>query len=163
MGEFSILGFVAKLTEMTITTHEFTEQALKESARIVQKEAKDSIGDYQGDAGPFMAWSELADSTKEDRIRLGFTENDPGERSGEMRESIETTVHADGMTGEAHIGSDADEMVWFELGTTTQPPRSVLGGALFRKADEVEALIGSSVMAGLTGASVFNGYIPVIK
>ena len=162
MADFSILGFVAKLTEMTIATEEVSRSSLDEAARIVQKEAKDSLGEYQTDNGPFLDWAELADVTKDDRAKRGYPENEPGLVTGEMRDSIERTVETEGFGGVAHIGSDNDKLVYFELGTDVQPPRSVLGGALFRKTDEVVALIGSSVVGALVGDEVFNGAIGLI-
>ncbi len=162
MMDFSILGFAAKLTELTVAVHVESEKSLTKAAKIVQKEAKKELGNYQGAAGPFVAWAELAGSTKDQRIKLGYTENDPGLRSGETRESIEYTVTMSGFTGQAEIGSNEDKMVWFELGTDKQPPRSALGGALFRKSDQVANLIGASIYGALIGETVRNGAVMII-
>ncbi|NHN93636.1 hypothetical protein [Acetobacter sicerae] len=157
--EFTIAGFAALLGEMTLKADEATHHALTKAAKIVQAEAKSEIGHYQGEIGGFPAWAELADSTKEDRLRRGFTENDPGLRSGEMRDSIETTVH----DHEATIGSDDDKLVYFELGTVKQPPRTVLAGALIRKEDDVVKEIGSTFVGRLTGVGVHGGALPIVE
>nr|WP_321985331.1 hypothetical protein [uncultured Lichenicoccus sp.] len=157
MTDFSILGFVEHIAAMTIEIEHETHDALEEAARIVEREAKDAIGTYQDDAGQFAAWAELADATKEDRLRQGYTENDPGLRSGAMRDSIEHVVQ--GHT--AQIGSDDQNLVFFELGTARQPPRSVLGGAAYRSGHEVAEVIGSHFVAALVGAEVLNGSLPI--
>jgi hypothetical protein len=149
-GEFSILGFVQHLgvmgAEMAIAEHE----ALERAAQIVEKEAKASVGEYQGQAGPFVAWAELAPATKFDRAGKGFPENEPELRTGEMRDSIEHTI----IGREAHIGSNSDVLYWQEVGTKNMPPRSILGGAAVRKTDEVLADISSEVITALSGVEI---------
>ena len=157
MADFSILGFVEHLAAMTIEVEHETQAGLEEAARIIEREAKDAIGTYQDEAGQFVAWAELADATKDQRVALGYSENDPGLRSGAMRESVEHMV--EGHT--AHIGSDDDNLVFFELGTVRQPPRSVLGGAAFRSGHEVAEVIGSHFVAALVGSEVINGSLPI--
>ncbi len=157
MTDFSILGFVEHIAAMTIEIEHETHDGLEEAARIVEREAKDALGAYQDDAGQFAAWAELADATKEDRLRQSYSENDPGLRSGAMRESIEHMVQGH----VAHIGSDDQNLEFFELGTARQPPRSVLGGAAFRSGHEVAEVIGSHFVAALVGAEVVNGNLPI--
>ncbi|KDE19672.1 hypothetical protein AZ09_10390 [Acetobacter aceti 1023] len=156
--DFTLPEFAAFLTETALKVNDATHSALDDAARIVQVEAKHEVGQYQEAAGPFPAWAELADSTKEDRVRHGFTENDPGLRTGEMRESIKRSVGGH----EAHVGSDDDKMVFFELGTEKQPPRTVLAGALIRKTDEVRHVIGRRFVGTLFGADVAGGSLPVV-
>ena len=117
--------------------------ALEHAGQVVEDEAKRLIGTYDYDP----RWPELADSTKEDRVRKGFSENEPGLRTGEMRDSIHHTVEGHKAV---HIGSDDDKLVWFELGTVKQPPRTVLKGALLNKVHEIEHVIGSTVHAFLS-------------
>lgn len=153
MAELSLLGFAAVLTEMTLEVDRATHSGLEAAARIVQTEAKAEIGHYQGAISGLPAWAELADSTKDDRVRHGFTENDPGLRSGAMRDSIETNVSGH----EATIGSDDDNLVYFELGTTKQPPRTVLAGALMRKEKGVAHEIGEKFVGAVVGGDVIGG------
>ena len=147
-----LMELAAKLGEIALTQHEMERHALEKAAVIVEKRAKAKVGEYQEQAGPFIAWPELADATKDDRVRKGFTENDPGLRTGAMRDSIEHTV----LDGEAHVGSDDDHMVYFELGTVNQPPRSVLGGAVVEEMGKICEIIGEEAVAALVGEKVFN-------
>jgi hypothetical protein len=155
--EFNSFGgfasFLSTMTEHAAIDHELLERI----AVAVEKKAKDKIGEYQAEVGPFVAWAELAESTKQDRERQGYTENDPGLRSGEMRDSIE---HHATFT-EAHIGSNDDKLVYFELGTDKQPPRSVLGGALFELAPKIVEEVGQTVVMTLEGEKVFRGAMKI--
>jgi|GEM_PF-4835298 len=64
-------------------------------------------------------------------------------------------------SSEAHIGSDDQNLVYFELGTDKQPPRTVLAGSLIRKTDEVVQALGRRFVASLTGDGVANGALPL--
>lgn len=123
----------------------------------MKKTAKKKLGEYQEQAGPFVKWAELADSTKADRVRLGFSENDPLLRTGDLRDSIEHMVDE----SEVQIGSNSDIAVYQELGTSHIPPRSFLGGAV---ADEIPAILdilGDDAVAGLIGNSVVGGRLSI--
>ncbi|HQT38365.1 MAG TPA: hypothetical protein PK231_02995, partial [Acidocella sp.] len=100
--------FAVKGGEMVLAVHEGLEKA----AQVVETRAKDIIGHYQQESGPFDAWRELADSTKADRVQQGYSENEPLLRSGDMRESIEHST--DG--SKAVVGSDDDKALWMEMG-----------------------------------------------
>ena len=157
MPEMSLLGFIGHLAEFHVRLKEHEHKALDHVGRIVRAESVSEIGTYQDEAGQFAAWAELADSTKQDRVSKGFTENDPGLRTGEMRDSIDYEVG----DKEVVIGSDEDKMVWFELGTEKQPPRSVLGTAVIHKEHQITSVLGGSVVSALIGRDVFNGKIPI--
>lgn len=124
------------------------QKGMERCAVLVEKTAKAEFGTYQPQAGPFQDWAELADSTKEDRLQKGYTENDPLLRSGELRDSIshEATYN------EAVIGSISPVMVYQEFGTTTIPPRPVLGPAVFRNKAKIQKIIGAAAVSGM-----FNG------
>jgi hypothetical protein len=157
MLDMSLLGFIEHLAHFEHRLHAETHKGLEHVGRIVEREAKAELGHYQDAAGPFVAWAELADATKEDRVAHGFTENNPGLRSGEMQDSI---GHAVGHE-EVVIGSNDDKMVWFELGTEKQPPRSALGVATVHKEAHIVAVLGGSVVTALVGHDVFHGKIPI--
>ena len=140
--------------------------ALERAARVVKTEAKAELGQYQDAAPPLVGWAELAQATKDQRVALGFTENDPGLRSGEMRDGIEHEVEVTAhvgtiLHGRATIGSADDKMLWFEIGTERQPPRSALGGALVRKTNEVVDIIGHGAAAALTGRGATGLALPL--
>jgi hypothetical protein len=163
MKEFTSLeAFAMHIGELVVKEKLAEVAALNKAAKLVQKEAKAELGTYQSEIGDIMGWAELADSTKADRLRQGYTENDPGLRSGEMRDSIQTTT----MEGEggyvAYVGSDDQNMVYFELGTEKQPPRSVLAGSALRKEKEVHEIIGQAVHNVLMGREVHQGMMIIV-
>jgi len=125
------------------------EHGLEKAAAEIDKAAKDKIGEYQAANGMHDAWPELADSTKEDRVRKGFTENDPLLRSGELRDSMGHETK--GL--EAAIGSTSDIAVYQELGTDKIPPRPFLGAAAYEHIDEVKKIVGGAVITGIVGGS----------
>lgn len=118
------------------------KKSLEKSAELVETTAKEEIGTYQSGAGPFGSWPELADATKEERSKKGFSPDDPGLRTGAMRDSIQHKLTSD---TEAAVGSDADELLWFEVGTKHQPPRSVLGIAAVNKEEEICKLFTENI------------------
>jgi len=153
MTTMTLAGFITHLTAVQALVSASSRSALEQAAKVVEREAKAEVGKYQAQAGPFVGWAELAQSTKDDRVRKGFSENEPGLRTGQMRDSI---GHAVGRN-EAVVGSNDDKMVWFELGTPKQPPRSVLGIAAVHKGPEVARILGAGVVKNLVGKDVFGG------
>lgn len=85
--EFTEQGFLDYLASTPGRLEAQLRTAMKHQASHLQKEAREEVGHYQEAAGPFPAWSPLADSTMDDRIRKGFTPDDPGLRTGGMRDS----------------------------------------------------------------------------
>jgi len=159
MADFSILEFVAKLGEMGAELVLVEVEALERGALIIEKEAKASVGTYQNDSPPFAGWAQLADFTMADRVAQGFPEDEPELRTGRMRDTIEHKVNA--WLKEADIGSDDEILEWQELGTVHMPPRSILGGAAARKADEIAETIGSDINAVLIGDEVHLGRMKI--
>jgi hypothetical protein len=147
MKEFSIEAFADHLAGLGAGMPVLEEIVLEHIGLTVERAAKDKIGEYQAESGPFEAWPSLAESTKEDRLRKGYSEDDPGLRSGAMRDSIEHVV----LPGEVHIGSNDDDLLWFELGTSKQPPRSVIGAAAFEKTPLLMAEAGAMLEGYLAG------------
>jgi DNA-directed RNA polymerase subunit H (RpoH/RPB5) len=135
----SLAEFGTFLAGMVVKVDHAEHEALKEAAVIVENEAKRVIGTYD------YGWPQLAQSTQDDRVAQGFSANEPGLRSEAMRDSIEHTV----VGHEAQIGSNDDHLVYFELGTSKQPPRSDLAGAAIAKEKEIVAAIGSAVHTAL--------------
>lgn len=142
MATMTLLQFVTVITRVAITLPIARHTALEHACQIVEDKAKRLIGTY--DADP--QWPELADATKEDRVRQGFSENEPLLRTGELRDSIHHTVIGD--TG--HVGSDDNKAVWQELGTKSIPPRSFLKSALVSEAHAIEHAIGRAIHAHLS-------------
>ena len=162
MSEMSLLGFAALMGEIAVASHEVGKHAMERAAKVVEKEAKDSIGHYQSQSGPFVAWAELADSTKADRTSKGYSENEPELRDGTLFNSIEHTLTRSALGDiEAEVGSNNQIMVYQELGTAKMPPRSILGGAAARKEKEVVEIIGGTVVAALMGGEVHRNALSI--
>lgn len=157
MADFTLLGFAAFLGERLVVMDHETNEAMKKAAMLVEHEAKSEIGIYQDQAGPFAGWAELAQSTKDDRVAQGYSENDPLLRSGKVRDSIGHVAKGH----EAVIGSNDDIAVMLELGTSRMPPRSFLGGAGFRKGPEVAKILGHGAVKALVGAEVAGRLLPI--
>lgn len=156
MRDFGSLGaFAAHLAAAGAQIVADEADALDRAARIVQNEAKGSLGEYQPQSGPFAAWAPLAPATIADRVSKGFAADEPELRTGRMRETIEYTVlPLQGSTREAEIGSDDDVLMFQELGTPNMPPRSIMGGAGARVADQVARELGRGTIELLTGGPI---------
>lgn len=126
-----------------------TTDFLAHAEKVLVTEAKAEFGVYQAGAGPFGAWPELAEATKEDRVAKGFTENDPLLRTGGLRDSIVSEKDATSVT----VGSEDPVMAYQELGTAKIPPRPVLGIALFKHIDGLVESLGALTYAGIGGAT----------
>ena len=139
MPDFSLTSFAAFATGMIVEINHAKHAGLEKAAKIIEKEAKDSLGTYQD------GWPQLAESTQENRSRAGYSANEPGLMSGAMKESISHSVGHD----EARVGSNDQNLVYFELGTVKQPPRTVLVGAALRKIEDVRHVLGKEVATTL--------------
>lgn len=137
------LGF--ELAESAIAVPLALHAGVEQCANLVEKTAKAEIGHYQPATGQFPEWAELAESTKDDRVSRGFSENDPLLRTGGLRDSISHQSSA----LEAVIGSDSDNMVYQEFGTKAIPPRPVLGPAAFRNKEKIQAILGAATLSGI--------------
>lgn len=145
MGDLSLLGFAALMTEKIGELVAGDHEILEQSAQVVETEAKRVIGTFD------YGWSPLAPSTLARKAA-----NTPLLETGEMRDSIQHNADL----REAHIGSNSDKAVWQELGTIHIPPRSFLKGALVHKADEIVEIAGTRVRAVLSGDHVFGPFKP---
>jgi HK97 gp10 family phage protein len=141
----SLMSFSEHLAAAAVLEVATLEKGMERCAVTVEKSAEDEIGHYQPQVGPFQDWAELADSTKEDRLRQGYTENDPLLRSGELRDSI---THESSAT-EAIIGSTSEIMAYQEFGTSTIPPRPVIGPAAFKNKEKIKGIIGAAAISGM--------------
>lgn len=155
MPDMSLLQFIGHLATFDVRLHEYTHKGLERAAVEVEHEAKRLIGhDENPAAGPFAAWQPLADSTIEEKDKLGYfgviSANDSLLRTGGMRASIEHKVEVP----EAAIGSNDNKAVWQELGTDRIPARSFLGAGAFRKEDEIHEHLGAAVTAALVGHDI---------
>lgn len=158
MSVHSIESFMLHLARMAETVVLAERKGLEAAAVVVEKEAKSEFGNYQQAVGPFNKWEELADSTKEDRVSQGYSENDPLLRSGKLRETISHDVNH--LT--AVVGSTSDVMVYQELGTDKIPPRPVLGPSLARVEHKVVRILGAHTVGAMLQGSAFS-HMPVVE
>lgn len=148
MKEFDSFGkFALHLLELEVGTAVALQAATEAIGAHVEKVARSEFGTYQQATGPFPAWEELAESTKDDRVRQGYTENDPLLRAGDLQDSIS---HGSEPL-EAVIGSDDPVMVFHEFGTSKMPMRPVLGPAAHRSKDKIEEIVGAATVNGFLG------------
>lgn len=169
MGEFSLGSFAAHLAGAVAAMDHAEHHALERAARLVEREAKRSLGHYQDAIGPFAAWEPLHESTLEGgrspktghffrgKIELGYAsagDDNPLEREGGLRDSI----HSEVGHREAVVGSNSVYAAVQELGDpeNNQPPRSFLGGAAARKAEEVARIIGEHTVATILGRATLE-------
>lgn len=122
---------------------------LEVSFRVIVKEieetAKEEIGVYQPAYGAFESWAPLAEATKADRVRQGYSEDEPLLRSGELRDSIQSEVV--GLA--AIVGTKSEIGLWQEVGTSHIPPRPFIGPAYVREIGRLVELIGLPIRRGL--------------
>ncbi len=126
-------------------------EILEAIASKMEAQAKAKIGLYQDEVGPFNAWSQLKPETQRERVRHGYTPNDPLLRSGDLRDSYSHEIAGDA----AIIGSDSMIAVYQELGTHGVgvdpetgyhvPPRPVLGPVAYEAGPIVEAAVAEAI------------------
>jgi HK97 gp10 family phage protein len=153
MKEFDSLGALAQhLVSETVGGLSQIKHGLELSAELIEKTAKEEIGEYQDAVAMFPAWAPLAASTEADKARKGYPPNSPLLRTGDMRDSIQHEVGE----WEATIGATDPKMVFHEFGTQKMPPRPVIGPALYRNIEQVQKLIGNAAVAGFVGGDPIN-------
>lgn len=143
--------------ELALALHEAEKTSLERATNFLQKKVKEKFGEYQPEAGPFVAWAELAESTKQDRENQGYPEDEPLLRRGDTRDSVRTLVK----DSEGFVGSDSDIAVWQELGTVKMPPRSTFGSAGVENIEHIGNILGEGVVMALVGKQVFEGRIEI--
>ncbi len=159
MKEFQGLHEFDEYLKKIIAKEKMRKLAILDAAgQLIEDLAKRKFGEYQQEVGPFVAWEPLANATIDDRVRKGFTPNDPLLRTGELRDSIYHGIW-EAMADTVFIGSDSDIMVWQELGTPGSPhpipPRAVLGPAAFESKIEILKLIAEGISAWIMDKSTF--------
>ncbi len=139
------------LERITANYKPLENQTLGVIGDVLEKDAKEKFGHYQRGID-FQEWQELADSTKADRVRQGYAENEPLLREGDLRDSIHhlVTLAMNNLT----VYSDSEIMVYQELGTAHIPPRSVLGLTAFESVDIVKPILKEMLIAWVTDQKI---------
>lgn len=161
--KYDLSSFRMHLAAVATALTKATPAALEEVGRMVEKEAKEAMGQDNWEPGaPFVTpWEDLTDKTKHYKEEHGFagrvTEFDTNLRTGRVRASIKHKVE----NNRVIIGSDNHVMEYIELGTRYMAPRSVLGGALNRKHRSAAKLLGTRLLSELVGRQVADGAVPI--
>lgn len=151
MKQFDSLGaFAAHLVTAATAEVLALHKGLKAACVEVEKTAKGEIGTYQTAIGPFPAWAPLADSTEDQKARMGYPADSPLLASGDMQASYTNEVQ--GLEGV--IGTNDEKALYDETGTTNMPPRPVLGPAVLHNRERIERLIGEAAVVGILGGEV---------
>ncbi|WP_231100642.1 hypothetical protein [Gluconobacter potus] len=136
------------------------QKGVEDGAIRIRKATQAQLGQYLDGPEPGLPTAPLADSTINERIRLGFTPDDPGVRTGDMRESYGERVSGPGMKVAASIGSDDIKAVVFEVGRLEQgnyqPPRPELAVAAARNEDKVAHGVARVLVRTLCGRPLPN-------
>ena len=162
MSEMSLLEAAIKMAEAEVLVRLHAASALERVACRVEKTAKDELGAYQKAVGPFPEWEDLAQSTQEERERLGYPADEPLLRTGDLRDSISHEVH----NLDATIGSTSEIAEYHEFGTSRMPPRPFIGPAAERNHDAILKELGGAVVAGIIGQQAIHpslGYDRIIE
>lgn len=129
MPRISLDEWPALLERQRLLLRPTVSAALEAGGLAAEKIAKAKIGHYQPPVWPiFNRWAKLAESTLEQKIRLGYAPPDnPLLREGDLRESIGHAV--EGM--KLWLGSTSKVGLWQEQGTSNGvPPRPFISPAL---------------------------------
>jgi hypothetical protein len=141
MSLSSFAGLAARLAMAEADVKMATEAGLEKTCQLIEDRAKEVIGTY------IFNWPQLAQSTQEQRVALGFSANEPLLRTGELRDSIGHLV--EGNVG--YVGTNDPVAKYHEYGTTKIPPRPFLAGALAATEGEIPKIFGSLVSAAMRG------------
>ncbi|WP_315315570.1 hypothetical protein [Pantoea vagans] len=137
--------FAREMSSASATIATGLEAGFRVIVKEIEKTAKEEIGVYQPAFGPFDAWAPLAEATKADRVRRGYSEDEPLLRSGELRDSIESEVA--GLT--AIVGTKSEIGFWQEVGTNRISPRPFMGPAYVRNIYPLMGSICEALSRGL--------------
>jgi HK97 gp10 family phage protein len=124
-------------------------------SEIIEADAKKQLGHLQPNVGPFHAWDELADSTKEWKERVGYVFNsdyNPLLNTGSMRDSISHVVNIQQLY--AIVGSKDEIASFQEFGTQRIPPRPFIGPAFFKNKGKIAKIFGTATLIGIAGGNV---------
>ncbi|KJH60941.1 hypothetical protein UF13_09150 [Pantoea agglomerans] len=136
--------FARELSSASASIATGLEAGFRLIVKEIEETAKEEIGVYQPAYGPFEAWAPLAESTKAERVRRGYSEDEPLLRSGELRESIQSEVV--GLA--AIVGTKSEIGLWQEVGASNIPPRPFIGPAYVRKIDPLMEVIDLAFSKG---------------
>jgi len=119
------------------------KHALNAAADLIKKDARAQIGEYQEAIGNYPAWAELAESTEDEKARLGAPADAPLLRYGDLQKSFRSELEGDETV---IVGSTDPVMEYHEFGTSKMPPRPVLGPALLKNDERIRQILGVAML-----------------
>lgn len=154
MREFASLGALARHLEAVVARMPAVEEkVLGAIGSAVVRRAQEKIGYYQEGIGPFEAWPALAPATVAEKERLGYAPPDnPLLRTGALRDSYHFVVTRGLTAPEVTAGTNDPVGLWQEMGTSTIPPRPVIGPAMLETMPANLEALANGVKTALTGA-----------
>jgi hypothetical protein len=147
MAEMTWRDLARHLAVAAAQTPAAIHRGLEDAGRIVEEEARGMLGEYQPATPPFPRWADLKDATLRDRLRQGYSANEPLLRSGEMRD----TIHHERKGDTVFVFSRSPIAPHHEFGTSKMPPRPFLGPAMVKKLDDAGKAIAERAFAPLMG------------
>ncbi len=139
----SLQSFALHLAASEAIWRRRRRMALEQAAMLIKKDAREQIGRYQPAVGAYPQWAPLAESTDEEKARLGAPADAPLLRWGDLKRSFRSTLISD---EEVIVGSIDPNMDWHEFGTIKMPPRPVLGPALLKNIEQIQRLLGGAIL-----------------
>jgi HK97 gp10 family phage protein len=144
----SLGDFARNLAAMSGVTRLMEHEILELQCQAIEDEAKSYIGHYDHPGN----WPQLAESTQQQRISLGFAANEPLLRTGDLRDSIQHTVSG----GVGYVFSNSPIARYQELGTEHIPPRPFLSTASIAVSGKLVDIAGQTAVS-LLASAIFHG------
>lgn len=119
------------------------KHALNAAAGLIKKDARAQIGHYQDAVGQYPEWAPLAESTEDQKARMGYEPDAPLLAEGDLKKSFRSTLEGEDTV---IVGSTDPVMEFHEFGTVKMPPRPVLGPALLKNIENIQKLLGFAAM-----------------
>jgi HK97 gp10 family phage protein len=138
-----VQSFVLHLLAAELIWREQRKRALNAAATLIKNDARAQIGEYQNAVGNYPAWAELAESTEDQKARLGAPADAPLLRFGDLQKSFRSELDGEDAV---IVGSTDPVMEYHEFGTSKMPPRPVLGPALYKNMEKIRDLLGHALL-----------------
>lgn len=139
----SLAEFEAELEAAITAVVPAIEVGLDKVGMLAETLAHHYPGHYQ------PGWAPLAESTLEDKASKGFPVPSPLLRTGEMAESYKRELEPTELA--VVVGSEEQNALWQEMGTSRIPPRPVLAPAMASSLPYAHDVFGEIAVALLTG------------
>lgn len=163
--DFEDIGqFISHLAVVEGMVKHRMAQGLEKALVLIETDAKEQIGHYQPEVGPYSAWAPLTPGTEAEKAREGAPAGAPLLRHGALYASFQHEVIS---PEEGIVGSTDPTMVFHEMGTDKMPPRPVMGPALYKNRERIQQILGRAIVEGIIGgelnsvdvAAHFGGHI----